>query len=87
MSTLKDLQTEVARELVMRNKKYPEWIQSGLLNKDVANRQFERLKAVSLLLGAMTEREYQDLLKRATDPKKNEPALDLFSAAITLTSG
>ncbi len=84
--TLKDLQTEVARELVMRNKKYPEWIQSGFLNKDVANRQFERLKAVSLLLGAMTEREYQDLLKRATDPKKNEPTPDLFSAAAP-TSG
>lgn len=77
---LKDLQSEVARELGMRNKKYPEWIQSGLLNKAVAERQFERLKTVALLLGAMTEREYQDLLSRATstDPKKKEQ-LDLFS--------
>lgn len=81
---LKDAQTEVARELAMRNKKYPEWIQSGFLNKDVAQRQFDRLKTVSILLSAMTEREFQDLLKRATDPKKKEPAPDLFSAAPTI---
>lgn len=78
---LKDIQSEVARELGMRNKKYPEWIQSGLLNKAVAERQFERLKTVALLLGAMTEREFQDFLNRALDPKKNEPAPDLFSVA------
>lgn len=83
MNTLKDLQSEVARELALRNKKYPEWIQSGFLNRDVANRQFERLKAVSLLLGALTEREYQDLMDRgANGTKKNEP-LDLFNTATT----
>ena len=80
--SLKDLQTEVARELAMRNKKYPEWIRSGFLNRDVANRQFERLKAVSLLLGALTDREYQDLMNRANGTKKNEP-LDLFSTPAT----
>lgn len=80
---LKDLQAEVSRELVMRNKKYPEWINSGFLNKDHAQRQFDRMKTVSLILGSMTEREFQDLLKRATDPKKNEPAPDLFIVAPT----
>lgn len=80
---LKDIQSEVARELIMRNKKYPEWINSGFLNKDHAQRQFDRMKTVSLILGSMTEREFQDLLKRATDPKKNEAAPDLFSVAPT----
>lgn len=80
---LKDLQSEVARELVMRNKKYPEWINSGFLNKDHAQRQFDRMKTVSLILGTMTEREFQDFLTRALDPKKNEPAPDLFSVAPT----
>jgi len=77
---LKDLQSELARELAMRNKKYPEWIQSGLLNQAIAEKQFNRLKTVALLLGAMTEREYQELLSRATstEPKKKEQ-LDLFS--------
>lgn len=77
---LKDLQSELARELALRNKKYPEWIQSGLLNQTIAEKQFNRLKTVALLLGAMTEREYQELLSRATstEPKKKEQ-LDLFS--------
>ena len=81
MISLKDLQTEVARELVMRNKKYPEWIQSGFLKKEVAQRQFDRMKAVSTVLNVMTEREFQAFLKRAeTDPKKNEQP-NLFSAS------
>lgn len=68
---LKELQTEVVRELVMRNNKYPEWIQSGFLKKEVAERQFDRMKVVSTILSVMTERELQAFLKRAEiDPKK-----------------
>jgi len=68
--TLKDAQTELARELAMRSRKYPEWVQAGLLSKEVAERQFARLKFALLLFEHMTEKEFQELSQRTNEPKK-----------------
>lgn len=47
---IEDVIKELRRELEMRKKLYPQWIQSGKLDRDRANIQFLRLqKALELL--------------------------------------
>lgn len=78
--TLKDVQTELSRELTLRRSVYPKLIQSQKLNEKIAKKQFERLQTAATLLANMTESEFQALLNRSsTKPKKKEPAPDLFS--------
>jgi len=80
--SLKEVQTELARELTLRRSVYPKLIQSQKLNATQAKKQFDRLQTAATLLINMTESEFQALLNRSsTDPKKNEPAPDLFSVA------
>lgn len=48
----------------MRKKVYPAQIQAGKLNKVIAEKQMTRMTAAWSVLEAMTEQEFQDLLKR-----------------------
>ena len=69
--SLKDSRFELNRELSMRKAKYPAWIQSGLLNKDRAEKQITRLEDAITVLSAMTEAEYKMFLesaKKGTSP-------------------
>lgn len=59
-----EAQNEVGRELDLRKKHYPRWIQAQTLHPDHAKRQMERMTAVWCVLEAMTEKEFQDLLER-----------------------
>lgn len=59
-----EAQTEVGRELDMRKRNYPKWVQSGSLNKDQAKRQMDRMATVWCILDTMTETEFADLIKR-----------------------
>jgi tryptophan 2,3-dioxygenase len=63
--SLKDTRFELNRELSMRKTKYPAWIQSGLLNKERAEKQITRLEDAITVLNTMTEAEYKVFLERA----------------------
>lgn len=62
-----EVQNEIGRELGMRKKVYPAQIQSGKLNKVIAEKQMARMTTAWSVLEAMTEQEFQDLLKRYED--------------------
>lgn len=59
-----EVQNEIGRELGMRKKVYPAQIQSGKLNKVIAEKQMNQMTAAWSVLEAMTEQEFQDFLKR-----------------------
>lgn len=77
MSTLKDCQSEVARELTLRRSVYPKLIQQKKLHPDHARKQFDRLQMVATLLVNMTEKQFLELLKQEPEVKKN-PQLELL---------
>lgn len=58
-----DAQNELGRELDMRRKVYPTLIIQRKLNQEQATRQINRMVAAWSVLEAMTEEEFQDLLK------------------------
>lgn len=77
MSTLKDCQSEVTRELTLRRSVYPKLIQQKKLHPDQARKQFDRLQMVATLLVNMTEKQFLELLKQEPEVKKN-PQLELL---------
>ena len=52
-----DVIRELERELKLREKMYPEWIQSGKLNRQRAEKQYLRLKEAVRLLSEKAEAE------------------------------
>jgi hypothetical protein len=54
---------ELRREQGMRDKKYPEWIDGGTLNRDRAARQYRSMNAALAVMEALTDDEVRRLLK------------------------
>jgi len=48
--TRQDAIKEIERELKLRERVYPKWIASGKLNRDVARKQYARLRAAKNFL-------------------------------------
>ena len=71
-STLEQARTEVARIIQHRNDTYAGRIQSGELHRDVAKRQYNRLRLISFALHVMTPKEWQDLQQRYLKAKAQQ---------------
>ena len=62
MINRKDIQKELERELKMRERLYPGWIQKETLNKDQAKKQLDRLGAALYLVTNLTDGQYKKLV-------------------------
>lgn len=58
--TAEQKRKEVSREIAMRNRVYPQWVQSGRMSKADADRQIEIMKAI--------EADYREK-EKAEDPQ------------------
>ena len=73
MPTKKEVASELAREIKVRQKGYPQMIQAQLLHPDHAHNQMVRINSAFAVIEAMTESEFADLLKRF---KESKPSVD-----------
>lgn len=54
----------MVREIGMRQRVYPGMIQKGTLHPDHAKRQLERITTAAKILELMTDKEFEEILKR-----------------------
>lgn len=73
-----DLIGEVGREIAMRRRVYPQMIATNRMNQAQAEKQIERMELLNALLGALTEAEYEVLIKRPENPNVSKTQLTLF---------
>lgn len=73
-----DLIGEVGREISMRRRVYPQLISTKRMNYAQAEKQIERMELLNKLLQALTEAEYDVLIKRTEQPEKPVPQMKLF---------
>lgn len=72
-----DLIGEVGREISMRRRVYPQLIAKGM-NQAQAEKQIERMELLNKILEALTEAEYDVLIKRTENPNVSKTQLTLF---------
>jgi hypothetical protein len=65
-----DLVNELTRELNMRAKKYPEWIASDRLNREIAERRYRYMRYALQVLMGMEEEEITKAHKAFEDKER-----------------
>ena len=73
-----DLIGEVGQEIAMRRRVYPQLISTKRMHQDQAEKQIERMEILSKILQALTEAEYDVLIKRTEQPEKPVLQMKLF---------
>ena len=58
----KDITKELDREIKLRKKLYPKWIQNEQLHEEQAKKQIERLEAALYILEHLTDGQYAKLI-------------------------
>lgn len=73
-----DLIGEVGRKIAMRRRVYPQLIATQRMNQTSAEKQIERMELLNKILEALTEAEYDVLIKRTENPNVSKTQLTLF---------
>ncbi|AEE53752.1 hypothetical protein [Haliscomenobacter hydrossis] len=71
MPTKKEVASELAREIKVRQKGYPAMIQAQLLHPDHARNQIDRITTAFEVIEAMTESEFAAFQKRSKESTLN----------------